>query len=97
MSNKPSKPESKPKSGSIRPQTKPKQVPRSSVPPKAGPVFSRPMGASSTQRKRRIALRHGQPTGTITAKKNADEGEVLLFGTIGEDWFGQGITANSFD
>lgn len=68
--------------------------PRSTLPPRAGAVFGRPMAATPAQREKR---RNGRPSGTISAKKTADEGEIMLFGSIGQDWFGEGITAVSFD
>jgi ATP-dependent protease ClpP protease subunit len=52
------------------------------------------MAATLAQREKRRA---GRPAGTLTAKKADTEGEIMLFGTIGQDWFGEGITSKSFD
>lgn len=70
------------------------QPPRATVPPRFGGAFGRPQAASPVQRDKRRA---GRPVGTLTAKKTASEAEIMLFGTIGQDWFGEGITAKSFD
>lgn len=81
----------------IRPQTRPKPGPGAQLPSPRGHVFGRPMGASPAQRQKRANERN-EPAGTITAKKSSEtEGELLLFGTIGEDWFGEGITDTSFN
>jgi ATP-dependent protease ClpP protease subunit len=83
-----------------KPQAKkPLPAPRASVPPKLGPVFTRPMGESATQRQRRAAARaKGQVIGTITAKKIDDaEGELLLYGYVGASWDGSGITDIDFN
>lgn len=91
MSNEQSKPDSK----TGKPQTRPRPTPKSSLPAPRGGVFGRPFAATSTQRKKRRADRAG---GTITAKKlEMGEGELMLFGTIGEDFYGDGITGVSFN
>lgn len=53
-----------------------------------GGVFGRPVAHATSKHKK----------ATLTASKNdANEGEMLLFGSIGADWFGEGITAQSFN
>lgn len=86
-----------PDTKSIKPQTRPRPTPRASLPPRAAPLFGRPMVSSPVQREKRRALRQGKPTGSVTAKVAAGEGEMLLFGSIGEDWWGEGITDKSFN
>lgn len=91
---------SKPELKVAKPQTRPKPSPRSEVRPMVrGNMFGRPTASSPAHHQRRAAMRQQmQAPGSVTAKKLADgEGEVLLFGTIGEDWFGEGITAKGFD
>ena len=86
----------KPKANSAAPRSS--QTPRASVPMATGPMFGRPIAASQVQRERRAAARSNAPTGTVTAKvASASEGEILLYGTIGADWFGEGITDVSFN
>jgi ATP-dependent protease ClpP protease subunit len=81
-----------------KPQTRPKPAPRSEVRTPQSVGCSRPVAASPTQRERRAALRGNRPAGTITAKSlSPGEGELLLFGSIGEDWYGEGITDKSFN
>lgn len=90
----------KPELKIARPQTKPKPSPRNEVRPMVrGGLCSRPMATSPAQRQRRAAMRQQmQSPGNLTAKKTADgEGEILLYGTIGEDFWGEGITAEGFD
>lgn len=87
----------KPELKVVKPQTRPKPAPRSEVRTPQSVGCSRPVGASPAQRERRAADR-GKPAGTITAKAlSPGEGELLLFGSIGEDWFGEGITDKSFN
>lgn len=87
---------SKPSSGAAQPQTRPKPSPRATVPPQGGPRFSRPMGASAAQRTKRRNARGNAKVGKITAKVNGKVGEINLYGTIGEDWWGEGITGKWF-
>ena len=65
-----------------------------SLPPPRGALYSRPSASTPAQRQKR---RQQRTTGSITAAKKDKEGEILLFGTIGADWFGEGITAESFN
>lgn len=79
-------------------QRKPKATvkpPRAAVPPKAGPMFARPVAASPAQRLKRKAAR---ASGTVTAKVNAEtgEGEIDIYGAIGADMWGDGVTAVAF-
>lgn len=77
----------------------PEPSPRSTVPSNTPPVFGRPMGASTAQRRRRRVARSGEPAGTVTALvRNDSEAELMLYGTIGVDWWsGEGITGQSVD
>ena len=93
-----SKTVSRPNSGT-KPGDKPKPipvaVPQASVPPKLRGIGSRPFAAAPAQRAKRKAKR---PAGTLTAKVvSATEGELMLYGSIGEDWYGEGITDKSFN
>lgn len=88
----------KPELKVVKPQTRPKPAPRSEVRLQQSAGCSRPVAASPAQRERRAALRGNKPAGTITAKAlSPGEGELLLFGSIGEDWYGEGITDKSFN
>jgi ATP-dependent protease ClpP protease subunit len=95
----------KPRSGGTKPVTKPKptpkavannNVPKATVPPQFGPQFSRPMGASVTQRSKRREARGNAKVGRITARVNGSVGEIEFYGTIGEDFWGEGITGSWF-
>jgi ATP-dependent protease ClpP protease subunit len=55
------------------------------------------MASSPTHHAKRRAARQGEPLGTLTAKADNDEGELVLFGTIGDDFWGEGITDVQFD
>lgn len=79
-----------------KPKAKPKVAPpRAAVPPKLRPMGSRPMAASPSQRDKRRSTRSA---GSITATATDDGGELMLFGSIGMDyWSGDGITAIGFD
>lgn len=58
---------------------------------------TRPVAASVAQRKRRQAARSGQrPYEIRLAAENENEAEVLLYGAIGEDFWGEGNDAKSF-
>jgi ATP-dependent Clp protease protease subunit len=99
-----SKPDDK-SNGGRKPQTKPKPrpnngaSPRASVVPRLGaPMFGRPIAGTPSQRAKRINGRRPKVSGTITAKTmDNGEAEMLLFGTIGEDFWGDGITAKGFN
>lgn len=70
--------------------------PRAVVPPRLRPLATRPVAAASVQRRRRRAA--NRKAGSITAVVRNGEAELLLFGTIGVDyWSDEGITAKSFD
>ncbi len=78
-----------------KPKAKPKaRPPRATVPPKASRPFAmRPIAASPAQRSKRRASR---ATGTLTASVDGDEGSLDLYGTIGDDFWGEGVTAVKF-
>lgn len=75
-----------------KPPTSGKQAPQATIPPRLGGLGTRP-NAMAKQRGPKSA----KPAGTITAAAQDNVGEILLFGTIGADWFGEGITAESFN
>jgi len=77
----------------IKPQTRPRPTPKAIVPPLRGRLSSRPQAAKAPAKKRPGKT----PAGTITAKAKDGEGEILLYGTIGDDFWGDGITATSFN
>ena len=56
---------------------------------------TRPVAASPAQRDKRRQTRG--PVGHIEASVTAGIGELMMFGTIGSDWYGEGITAKSVD
>jgi len=56
---------------------------------------TRPQAATATQRNKRRNSR--DVVGRIEAKVTNGVGEILMFGTIGDDWFGEGITPQSVD
>ena len=64
------------------------------LPTAHGPVFTRPTAmASAAQRTKRAGQRS---TSKISAAAKDGEGEILLYGTIGEDWWGDGTSAKAF-
>lgn len=77
---------------------KPKAIVRPSavVPPQLRPLLGRPMAASASQRDKRRNART-QPAGTITASARGTDGDLMLYGTIGGDFWGEGITATGFN
>lgn len=81
---------------------RPAAAPRASVPPLRGFIGSRPIGmASPAQRSKRRQSRSAknlQPSGRLTVLRNeASSAELMIYGTIGADWFGEGITGATFD
>ncbi len=68
----------------------PKGGPRASLPTIVkGGLTSRPQAAGKSPAKVKASL---------TSKKVGDsEAEIVLFGAIGQDWFGEGITADGFN
>ena len=77
---------------------KPAASPRAVVPPRLRPFVGRPVASSAAQRDRRRAARGNERAGYITAAANGSEGELLMYGAIGYDfWTGEGITAKSVD
>lgn len=72
------------------------KVPKAIVPPRLGPLIGRPMASKPSQRgrKRKPAAK---PAGTLTANASGGEGEIMLYGTIGADFWGEGVTASGFN
>lgn len=89
-----SKHEPNPQQSKPTPKTYPRPKPIASLPIGGRGIGGRPIAASPSQRNKRRAAR---AVGTVTAAKKEDRDELMLFGTIGEDFWGEGITAKSFD
>lgn len=72
---------------------KPKQ-PKATLPVQiVGGFFGRPVAGSTAQRAKRRAARQKS---TITAAADGNYGEITLYGTIGQDFWGDGVSASQF-